>query len=170
MPADTLKLDAAAKALTDFAAGPVTSAAKAIDDAVSHAFASVERSIARAVVSGKTSMDDLVASILKGMDRLAVRDYMVAPVENVLSQIVQAVLPVGGARAAGGPVEPGSAYLVGENGPEMFVPSAPGAIAPNPRPSIVLNVQARDASSFLKSETQLAAMLSRALARGQRNM
>jgi hypothetical protein len=38
------------------------------------------------------------------------------------------------------------------------------------RPSITLNVQARDAQSFLKSETQLAAMLSRALARGQRNM
>jgi phage-related minor tail protein len=170
MPDDNSKLDSAAKSLADFAAGPVTSAAKAIDDAVSHAFDSIEKSIARTVVAGKTSMDDLVNSILKSMDRIAVRDYMVNPVESVLSGIVQAILPVGGARAAGGPVEAGSAYLVGENGPEMFVPSAPGSIAPNPRPSIVLNVAARDAQSFLKSETQLAAMMSRALARGQRNM
>ena len=69
--------------------------------------------------------------------------------------------------------ENGRAYLVGEQGPELFVPSSNGAIAPNAvpsRPSITLNVQARDAQSFLKSETQIAAMLSRALARGQRNM
>ena len=48
-----------------------------------------------------------------------------------------------------------------------------GAIAPNSalggRRSM-LNVQASDAQSFLKSESQIAAMLSRALARGQRNM
>jgi len=172
MPDDTKnsQLDAAAKALADFAGGPVSQAAKTIDDVISSTFDAMERSIARAVVSGKTSMDDLVNSILRGMDLIAARDYMVQPAEDILSQVVSAILPLGGARAAGGPVEAGSAYLVGENGPEMFVPSAAGSIVPNARPSIVLNVQARDAQSFLKSETQLAAMMARALARGQRNM
>ena len=42
--------------------------------------------------------------------------------------------------------------------------------APPQRPQIVMNVQARDAQSFLKSESQIAAMMTRALARGQRNM
>ncbi|BAQ18302.1 phage tail length tape measure family protein [Methyloceanibacter caenitepidi] len=37
----------------------------------------------------------------------------------------------GGARAAGGPVSSGRAYLVGERGPELFVPGASGAIVPN---------------------------------------
>ncbi len=37
----------------------------------------------------------------------------------------------GGARAAGGPVSAGSAYLVGEKGPELFVPGISGAIIPN---------------------------------------
>lgn len=37
----------------------------------------------------------------------------------------------GGARAAGGPVWPGSAFLVGEKGPELFVPSGAGHIVPN---------------------------------------
>jgi TP901 family phage tail tape measure protein len=37
----------------------------------------------------------------------------------------------GGARATGGPVMPNKAYLVGENGPEMFMPSHAGAIIPN---------------------------------------
>jgi hypothetical protein len=35
------------------------------------------------------------------------------------------------ARAAGGPVAAGNAYVVGENGPELFLPSASGTIVPN---------------------------------------
>jgi hypothetical protein len=38
---------------------------------------------------------------------------------------------LGGARAGGGPVMGGSAYLVGERGPELFVPGASGTIIPN---------------------------------------
>jgi hypothetical protein len=36
-----------------------------------------------------------------------------------------------GARAGGGPVMAGGAYLVGEKGPEMFVPQSSGNIVPN---------------------------------------
>ncbi|HYE70601.1 MAG TPA: hypothetical protein VD932_03660 [Aquabacterium sp.] len=37
----------------------------------------------------------------------------------------------GGARAAGGPVSPGKAFLVGERGPELFIPKQSGGILPN---------------------------------------
>ncbi|WP_029042563.1 phage tail tape measure protein [Cucumibacter marinus] len=37
----------------------------------------------------------------------------------------------GGARAEGGPVSSGRAYLVGERGPELFMPRQSGAIVPN---------------------------------------
>jgi hypothetical protein len=37
----------------------------------------------------------------------------------------------GGARASGGPVASNVAYLVGERGPELFVPNTAGAILPN---------------------------------------
>lgn len=37
----------------------------------------------------------------------------------------------GGARATGGPVEAGRSYMVGERGPEMFVPQVAGRIEPN---------------------------------------
>jgi hypothetical protein len=37
----------------------------------------------------------------------------------------------GGARATGGPVSPGQAYLVGERGPEPFIPNTAGTILPN---------------------------------------
>lgn len=38
---------------------------------------------------------------------------------------------VSGKRAAGGPVSAGRSYLVGERGPEMFVPRSSGSIIPN---------------------------------------
>jgi hypothetical protein len=37
----------------------------------------------------------------------------------------------GGARASGGPVSPAKAYMVGEKGPELFVPNTAGKIMPN---------------------------------------
>jgi hypothetical protein len=36
-----------------------------------------------------------------------------------------------GARAGGGPVSGGSPYMVGERGPELFVPTGSGTIVPN---------------------------------------
>jgi phage-related minor tail protein len=168
--ANDTTLDGAAKTLADFASGPVAETGRSIEQTIDRTFAAMENAVARAVVSGKASLDDFVASVLASFDRLAVKDYVLQPLEGVVSSAMAAMLPVGGARAEGGPVDAGRSYLVGENGPEMFVPAAGGTIVPNARPSIVLNVQARDAPSFLRSETQLAAMLARALARGQRNL
>ncbi|MFL5237576.1 MAG: phage tail tape measure C-terminal domain-containing protein, partial [Rhizomicrobium sp.] len=164
-----------AKSLDAFAKGPVTDSANLIERAVSGSFNAVADTIARAVLSGKASMDSLVNAILADFDRIAVKDFIAKPIEGVLSSLVSSLLPIGGARASGGPVDAGLAYLVGEQGPELFVPRGAGSIMPNgaaapSRPQIVLNVNARDAQSFLKSETQIAAMLSRALARGQRNL
>ncbi len=42
--------------------------------------------------------------------------------------IFSSLLGFGGARAGGGPVSFGKSYLVGENGPELFVPSNSGSI------------------------------------------
>lgn len=168
-------LAAVAKSLDAFAKGPVTDSANLIERAVSGSFNAIADTIARAVLSGKASMDSLVNAILADVDRIAVKDFIARPIEGVLSSLISSLLPIGGARAAGGTVDAGLAYLVGEQGPELFVPQSAGSVVPNgaatpARPQIVLNVNARDAQSFLKSETQVAAMLSRALARGQRNL
>jgi hypothetical protein len=44
---------------------------------------------------------------------------------------IMGLVPVSGARAAGGPVSAGQSYVVGEQGPELFVPTAAGNIVPN---------------------------------------
>jgi TP901 family phage tail tape measure protein len=53
---------------------------------------------------------------------------------------------IGGRRAAGGSVMGGNPYIVGERGPELFVPNAAGQIVPNHRmgggANIVINVNA----------------------------
>ena len=121
------------------------------------------------------SMDKMVTAILADLERVAISQFIVKPIEGVISNIASSMLSIGGARASGGPVAADVPYLVGEQGPELFVPSSNGSIAPNSalaagRPQIVLNVQTKDAPSFFKSEPQLAAMMSRALARGQRNL
>lgn len=54
----------------------------------------------------------------------------------------------GGALADGGPVVPGKAYTVGENGPETFYPAVAGTIAPNGgagSPTVIYNIDARGA-------------------------
>lgn len=47
----------------------------------------------------------------------------------------------GGGRASGGPVSAGTAYTVGERGPELFVPGRSGTIIPNGAMSVVVNVE-----------------------------
>ena len=57
-----------------------------------------------------------------------------------------------GPRQMGGSVEPGQSYLVGERGPEMFVPNAGGQIVPNHSMgrgvTVNFNIETIDATGF----------------------
>lgn len=90
----------------------------------------LESSLARAVRTGKLGFEDLgrvAIGVLNAIAASAVK----AGVRSILDQ-VGAVIRPGDApgRAVGGPVGPGRAYVVGERGPELFVPTASGRIAP----------------------------------------
>jgi hypothetical protein len=69
-------------------------------------------------------------------------------------------LAFGGARAGGGPVSSSKAYLVGENGPEMFVPSSSGQIVSNQNMQgmggNVFNIDARGAQAGVGEEIKRA--------------
>ncbi|MFB0612971.1 tail tape measure protein [Aurantiacibacter poecillastricola] len=76
-------------------------------------------------------------------------------------------------RATGGPVAPGAAYLVGERGPEVFVPTSSGRIetgaAPGPARDVrvAINLSAprgTDAPAMLqRSSRQVASAVARAM-------
>ncbi|MBV9548269.1 MAG: hypothetical protein JO256_01190 [Alphaproteobacteria bacterium] len=167
-------LAAAAEDLADFA-GTVGSAAAGIESAVNRSFDAVSNSIARAAVSGRASMSQLTASILADFDRIAARQFIAQPIESLLGSVADALLPIAGARAIGGPVAAGQSYLVGEQGPELFTPAGNGAITSNAnlspvRPTVTVNITTPDAQSFLKSRSQVAALLAKAVGQGQRNL
>lgn len=75
------------------------------------------------------------------------------------------------------PLAGGRTGLAGERGPEAIMPLARG---PDGRlgvvsrggggPNVTINIAAQDVESFRRSETQVAALLSRAIAMGQRNL
>jgi tape measure domain-containing protein len=69
-------------------------------------------------------------------------------------------LPFGGPRAMGGPVSPGKAYLVGERGPELFVPSAVGKVASNQNSmaggGMTVHIDARGAQAGVGEEIRRA--------------
>jgi hypothetical protein len=47
-------------------------------------------------------------------------------------------------KASGGPVSSGTPYIVGENGPELFVPGMGGRIIPNAGGTLIINVTGND--------------------------
>ena len=101
----------------------------------------VETALLRAVRTGKLGFDDLRQSALSVLGEIAA-----AALKGGLSSLVGGATGGGAGgllgalggllgglpgRATGGPVAPGRAYLVGERGPELFVPTASGRVAAN---------------------------------------
>jgi hypothetical protein len=78
-------------------------------------------------------------------------------------------------RQHGGVVLPNQAYLVGERGPEMFVPNVGSQIEPKKAGgggntiNVSMVVHAADATSFQRSEAQITARLSHIIDRATRN-
>jgi len=62
---------------------------------------------------------------------LAAIASVVSATANIVSTIQSVKLEFAGKREMGGPVSSGKAFLVGEAGPEMFVPNSAGNIIPN---------------------------------------
>jgi phage-related minor tail protein len=172
--ADPNDLSGAAQGISAFA-GAATDAASSIESAVNRSFTAVADTIARAASSGRDSISQLTSAILSDFDRIAASQFIAKPIESLVSSVADSLLPIAGARAAGGPVMGGQSYLVGEQGPELFTPAGNGAITNNAAlssggASVTVNISTPDAQSFLKSKSQVAAMLAKAVGQGQRNL
>ena len=104
-------------------------------DGLERAGARLENALIRAVRTGKFGFEDLKATILAMMGDIAaaaIRGGISAAtggggIGGLLSGLLGGLLGAPG-RATGGPVAPGRAFLVGERGPELFVPTASGRV------------------------------------------
>lgn len=76
-----------------------------------------------AILSGQ-KLGEVVRSLGRDLLRLVFSQMVTQPLAKGIATAL-------GARAMGGPVSSGSPYVVGEKGPELFVPHASGTIVPN---------------------------------------
>lgn len=100
----------------------------------------MESALDRFVSSGKLSFKDLTRSIIQDLIRIQMRAQMMRLFSGLLGFGVGGArgpdnIDVGGgwnpARADGGPVDANKIGLVGERGPELFIPRSAGTIIPN---------------------------------------
>jgi hypothetical protein len=141
----------------------------------------LERGLVGAIRRGSLGFDDLKRIALNTMNDIAAQAarnlFSSLPGGGLggllnLGGLVGSVLGLPG-RATGGPVSPGRGYLVGERGPEMFVPTSSGRVenferggARDVRVSIAIAAP-RGASapqSLQRSGRQVASAVRRALA------
>lgn len=153
---------AEAAAALDALKAPAERAARSIDEAFARAGASLVKSLARAASDGQVSLGELARAVL-GAAGAALKGGGLA---EALSKSFS------GARADGGPVLPGGAYLVGERGPEVFRPTSAGSIEPagSAGVSVTINVQGGEASGLIRSDAQIAQALARAVTLGARRL
>lgn len=133
--------------------------------------------------TGKFSFEDLKNVALRTLDDIynqAVRaglDQLFSGANGtVFGGVLQAALTSFAPRAQGGPVAANRPYLIGENGPELFVPQQFGQVIAPTSPhqtapvNITINMTGNAAQPAMRqSASQIASQVSKAVRRAQRN-
>ena len=155
-----------------------------LGDSLERAGRVLENALVRAVRTGKLGFEDLKRVALTATAEIAAAAIRAgigaiagggksggAGLVAAASQLLAGLLGAPG-RALGGPVAPGRPYLVGERGPELFVPTASGRVetgrgaAREIRISITVNAPAGEAPPALaRSSRQVARAVRQALMR-----
>lgn len=157
------ELGAAAAALQAFAHGPARRAADDVSASFERAGDRIARALGAAANGGEGAFKRMVKVILEELAKVALQE---------LFSSAGGKTPFFGARAAGGPVNVGGAYLVGERGPEVFVPRQAGAIeaATSSAVSVHFHLSGGDVQTIARHQGQIAAQIARAVAYGRRNL
>lgn len=125
--------------MTDGAGGRIAELVqrvKALEDSITSSMEDAFMSIVDGTKSAKEAFKDMGRSIIAELYRVLVVQRMVASITGAMglgggkgTTFLSGLF--GGFRAQGGSVQAGKSYVVGERGPEMFVPSTSGRIQPN---------------------------------------
>lgn len=108
-----------------------------------------EDSLADAIVNGKADFSDLADHLKQVLAKAMVQKFITGPIMALFGL------------ASGGPAKAGQPYIVGEEGPELFIPKASGTVIPNDQTmamaggagiggggQVTYNINAVDARSF----------------------
>ena len=130
-------------------------AAKKLKEQFDAAGQSVEQNIVQNLsdaIMGAQSLGEALSNVIRNMQRQLVETAVMSAVGgigNVFSNFLSGIFSAK-PKAMGGPVAAGGSYLVGEKGPELFVPQQSGNIVPNHSlggaTNVVVNVDASGTS------------------------
>jgi lambda family phage tail tape measure protein len=102
---------------------PINMAQKAVQDT----WGSINNAIDTFVNTGKFKFSDFARSIVADLAKMIAKALIFRAISGFLGSVG---IPLPGL-AEGGPAEKGKPYMVGEKGPELFVPKAAGTVIPN---------------------------------------
>jgi phage-related minor tail protein len=88
--------------------------------------------VIKGTVSAKDAFRDMANSIISDLTRMLIKKYITDQLFGFVTSAISgtpSATPTG--KAIGGSVQRGQAYMVGERGAELFVPSRSGSIVPN---------------------------------------
>ena len=105
--------------------------------------------------NGKLAFKDFADYVVEQLLRIAIQKAIIAPITGGFENFLGSVF---GGKALGGSVKPGTPYLVGESGRELFVPGEKGQIVSNndlnkmgqagAAPTVNFNISTVDAAGF----------------------
>jgi len=112
----------------------ITDVAGAMEGAMTNAFGSAEDALVSFATTGEADFAGLVNGILADITRLLARQAILALINSFTGGAAggggaAGIAGLFAAKAEGGPVRPGEPTIVGERGPELFVPPGAGSIA-----------------------------------------
>ncbi|MBL8548380.1 MAG: hypothetical protein JNJ73_00240 [Hyphomonadaceae bacterium] len=165
LAAFTGELTEAQSALKAFVEGPCAKAGDDISSTFERAAKRIAGALGRAATDGEGSMKRLAKTILEELAKVAL--------DKAFGKPSGLALPFFGARAAGGAVTPGGAYLVGERGPEIFTPAQAGNVSAGVAAPVEVHFHlgpGADAQSLVRHQGQIAAQIARAVSYGRRNL
>lgn len=101
-----------------------------VSDTVVGAFQKAEDALVEFATTGKISFREFAQSIIADILRIISRMLLLQSIEALSGLPGLGALGKVAGKAAGGPVEKSTPYIVGEKGPELFVPEKAGNIIP----------------------------------------
>lgn len=131
------------KSVTDFLAKMPTLKDN-LDDITKTTFKNMSEGL-MGIVKGTTSVADAFKQMAAQLIMQAIQLFVVDKITGGFLSFAKGLT----GKAIGGPVQAGSPYMVGERGPEMFIPNSSGSIVPNDKMgggiTVVNNVNASGA-------------------------
>ncbi len=132
----------------------VTNAAAQSERLFTNAFKGMEDALVSFVQTGKVDFKSLANSIISDLIRIQIQNSIMKPLAQATSGMsLPGMFSSAGNflsglfKADGGPVAGGQPYIVGEQGPEWFVPNGAGTIVPNGKSPVTTASSGRGDSS-----------------------